>query len=80
MLCVKIRKQSDRIKITFPGKERTPYRSFHERTPGGKASKLFQPNGNLLLRGCVRGRPGLLIGPSVFWRKNVFRRLPQKNN
>lgn len=72
--------ESDRLQCTFQGKERTPYSSFYERTPGGKASTLFQPNGNLLLRGCVRGRPGRLIGPFVFWKRNVFRGLPQKSN
>ena len=52
---------------TFQGKERMPFKIVL-RTPGGKASNLFQPNDNLLLRGCIRGWPDLLIGPFVFVR------------
>lgn len=66
---------NDTIFSTFQGKERMPFRSFFERTPGGKESNLFQTNENLLLRGCVRGRLGLLIGPFVFGNINEFRRI-----
>ena len=57
------------------GKNGCPFRSFFERTPGGKVSKLFQTDENLLLRGYIRGRLGLLIEPFVFWEGNESRRI-----
>ncbi len=67
--------ENDTISTTFQGKERTPFSLLFERAPGGEGSNLFQTYENLLLRGCVRGRLGLLIGPFVFWEYNEFRRI-----
>ena len=51
----------DILSDTFSGEERMPIPLPRE-SSGGMMSKLSQPNGNLLLRGCIRGKPSLVLG------------------